>query len=721
MQMSGSQILVGSIKERSVKLFNPSNHSRGRSELIRFRAVEHPAKCRATRYFGGSLRLAKKITVALCLLFMPVTVWAQKPASDLTSKSIEDLMDIEVTSVSKKEEKLFGAAAAVYVITREEIRRSGLTSIPELLRLAPGLEVARIDGTKWAVSARGFNGRLANKLLVMIDGRSVYSPETSGVYWEVQDLLLEDIERIEVVRGPGGTLWGANAVNGVINIITKHTSDTRGGVVAANAGSEERSVGFRYGANLADNASYRVYGKYFNRSQLVDLAGRGANDGQQLERAGGRIEWQLTERDGLALEGDIYRTNLRENSTGVSPANPFAPLTNRYVEFSGAHITGRWTRTSSSGSSTALEAYYDHFSRKLFDFENNINTLDLDFQHHAALSRRHDLVWGLGYRRISQDSKSDSRSSIQLNPKARTAQVFSAFAQDGITVVKDRLQLILGIKLEHNYLSGFEAQPSVRLSWTPSQTQTLWAAVSRAVRTPARSQQDVRVNFQAFPGPGGLPIIATVFGTANPESEILNAYELGYRARPHRKLSLDVATFYNVYHRLTSFEPGVPFFETDPIPHLVVPSYYANLLHGETYGLEAAFNLDVTHRWKLHGSYSFLRVQLHPDRLSADTISEVAEGADPRHQFQLHSHFNLGRTLDLDASLYRVSSLRTQRVPGYTRIDSRIEWRIRENFELSGGVQNLLDNRHLEFNGNDVLVLPSQVRRSVYGKILFRF
>jgi iron complex outermembrane receptor protein len=630
-------------------------------------------------------------------------------------------MDIEVTSVSKKEEKLFQTAAAVFVITQEDIRRSGLTSIPELLRLAPGVEVARIDGTKWAVSARGFNGRLANKLLVLIDGRSVYSPETSGVYWEVQDLLLEDIERIEVVRGPGGTLWGANAVNGVINIITKRARETRGGVVAAAVGTEERGVGFRYGAGLGANASYRLFGKYFNRSQMVDLAGRGANDGQQLERGGGRAEWQLTERDELTLEGDMFHTNLRENSTGVSPANPFAPLANRNVEFSGGHVMGRWERTSSTGSSMALQAYYDRFSRKLFDFANNVNTFDIDFQHHTALGHRQDLVWGLGYRRISQEAKNDSSSTIQFNPKAKTVQLFSGFAQDDITVVKDRLQLIVGIKLEHNYLSGFEAQPSVRLSWTPSHTQTVWAAVSRAVRTPARSQQDIRVNFQAFPGPGGLPIIAAVFGGTNPESEILNAYELGYRTRPYRKLSLDVSTFYNAYHRLTSFEPGLPFFETDPLPHLVVPSYYGNLLHGETYGLEAAFNLDINRRWKLHGSYSFLRVQLHPDPASADTASEAAEGADPRHQFQLHSSLNLGRNLDLDTAVYGVSSLRSQQVPGYIRIDSRIEWRLRENFELSGGVQNLLDKRHLEFNGNDVLVLPSQVRRSVFGKILFRF
>jgi iron complex outermembrane receptor protein len=633
------------------------------------------------------------------------------------------LMNIEVTSVSKKEEKLFQTAAAVYVITQEEIRRSGLTSIPELLRLVPGLEVSRIDGSKWAISARGFNGRLANKLLVLIDGRSVYSPETSGVYWEVQDLLLEDVERIEVIRGPGGTLWGANAVNGVINIITKPTRETRGGVVTAGVGTEDRAFGsFRYGANLGDNASYRVYGKYFNRNELVDASGRGANDSQQLGRGGARLEWQLTKRDDLTLEGDLYRTNLRENPTAISPANPFAPFANQNGELTGGHIMGRWARASSKNSDMALQVYYDRFSRQLFELSDHINTFDLDFQNHNKLGSRQDVVWGFGYRRISHTADSNSSSPIQFNPEAKTGQLFSGFAQDEITVVKERLRLILGVKLEHNYLSGVEAQPSVRLSWTPTRTQTVWGAVSRAVRTPARSQQDIRVNFQAVPGPFGMPVIVAVFGNENQNSEVLHAYELGYRAQPHRKLSLDVATFYNVYDHLTSFEPGLPFFEADPLPaHLVSPIYYGNLLRGETYGLEAAVNLDITHRWKLHGSYSFLRMQLHTDGTSLDATSEATEGDNPQHQFQLHSYLNLSRNFDLDTSVYHVSSLASQRVSAYTRIDARLGWHIRENIEASGGVQNLLDNRHAEFSGSDGLVLPSQVRRSVYGKMTFRF
>jgi iron complex outermembrane recepter protein len=705
-----------------VKTFYQINDSCEQRDLPEFRTPAPSAKFLPHAFREGSWRLVKRVIVAFILLAMSTTILAQKPGSDLTDKSIEFLMDIEVTSVSKKEERLFQAAAAVYVITQEEINRSGLTSIPELLRLVPGLQVARIDGSKWAITARGFNARIANKLLVLIDGRTVYSPETSGVYWEVQDLVLEDVERIEVIRGPGGSLWGANAVNGVINIITKRTRDTEGGLVTATVGSEDRAiVNFRYGAKLGDKASYRFFGKYLNRNELVDLSGRGANDGQQSGRGGGRVDWQPTDRDELTLEGEIYRSKLSENPTGVSLTNPFAPFVNRSADFSGGHIRGRWARAFSKRSDMALQVYFDRFNRQLFEFGSQVNTFDVDFQHHVAIGKRHDVVWGFGYRLVSHHTESISSSSIHLRPEAKTVQLFSGFGQDEITLVKDRLRLIVGIKLEHNYLSGLEAQPSVRLAWTPGRHQTVWAAASRAVRTPTRVEQDLHVNLQAFPGPGGMPLIVTAFGNPSPNSEVLRAYEVGYRAQPQRKLSLDVATFYNVYDRLTTHELGAPFFEAHPLPHLVMPTYFGNLLRGETYGLEAAVNLDLSHRWKLRGSYSFLRVHLHRDPTSRDPSSEKAEGHAPRHQFQLHSYLNLRRNLNLDTAVYRVSSLRTRQIPGYTRVDAKFAWRLRESLEVSGGVQNLLDKRHSEFDGSDSLVLPSQVRRSVFGKLTWRF
>ena len=673
-----------------------------------------------TTLIRPALRFAALI---LGLIAFGASSSAQQSTADLGSKSMEDLMNIEVTSVSKKEEKLFQTAAAVSVITHDEIRRSGLTSIPELLRLVPGLDVARIDGTKWAVSARGFNGRVANKLLVLIDGRSVYSPETSGVYWEVQDLPIEDIERIEVIRGPGGTLWGANAVNGVINIITRHSEETQGTLVTAGAGTEEQGFGsVRYGSKIGEKAYYRVYGKYFKRSGLVDASGRSANDGQQAVRGGGRLDWQLTDRDTLTLEGDLYHTNLRETPLGISAAAPFALPVNSRGDFSGVNLLGRWKRNLSERSDIALQVYYDRFDRNISDLSDHISTVDLDFQHNVAVGGRQRIVWGLGYRLTSHEAKINSSSPIQFNPAQKTFPIYSGFAQDEITLVKDRLRLILGAKLEHNGFSGFEAQPSVRLSWTPNPRQTVWASVSRAVRTPARTDQDIRVNYQAFPGPFGTSSIVAVFGSPNSKSEALLAYELGYRAQPFRKLSLDVASFYNIYHHLTSFEPGLPFFETDPLPpHLVIPVHYANLFRGETYGVEASVNYNPTSRWNIQGSYSFLRMQLHRSAASGDTTSEAAEGANPRHQFQLHSYLKLSRSFDLDLSLYHVSRLMSQQVPRYTRVDARLGWRVGERVELSVGLQNLLDGRHLEFAGLDAAVLISQSKRSAYGKLTWHF
>ncbi len=663
----------------------------------------------------------RSAALILVLISFAAGASAQQSTADLGSKSIEDLMNIEVTSVSKKEERLFQTAAAVSVITQDQIRHSGLTSIPELLRLVPGLDVARIDGNKWAISSRGFNGRVANKLLVLIDGRSVYSPETSGVYWEVQDLAIEDIERIEVVRGPGGTLWGANAVNGVINIITKHSEETLGALFTAGAGTQEQGFGtVRYGSKIGEGSYYRVYGKYFKRHGMIDVSGANANDGQQAVRGGGRLDWQMSDRDALTLEGDLYHTNLRETALGISAAAPFAPPVNTKGDFSGVSLLGRWKRNFSDRSDMTLQVYYDRFDRHISALSDHISTVDLDFQHNLAVGARQSFVWGLGYRLISHAAKTNGSSPIQFNPAQKTFPLFSGFAQDEITLVKDRLRLMIGAKLEHNSFSGFEAQPSVRLSWTPTPRQTVWASVSRAVRTPARTEQDIRVNYQAIPGP--IASVVAVVGSPSAKSEALVAYELGYRAQPFHKLSLDVATFSNTYHHLTSFEPGLPFLETNPLPvHLLVPVRYANLFYGETYGAEASVNYDATRRWKIQGSYSFLRVQLHPGAGSADVRSESAEGDNPRHQFQVHSYFKLSPRLDLDLSLYHVSRLLSQPVPRYTRVDTRVGWRVREGIELSVGLQNLLDERHVEFAGADAAVLISQPQRSAYGKLSWHF
>lgn len=638
-------------------------------------------------------------------------------------------MNIEVTSVSKKEEKLFRTAAAAYVITSEDIRRSGLTSIPELLRMAPGLDVARIDGNKWAISARGFNGRFANKVLVLIDGRSIYSPETSGVYWQLRDLLLEDLERIEVIRGPGGTLWGANAVNGVINIITKRARETQGIMVTAGGGTEERSFGgVRYGAKIGEKAFYRISAKYFNRNGLVDESGDHTNDGHEAVRGDARLDWQFTSRDSFTVEGDISHTKIRDTSLLVSAAAPFAPLINRPGDFFGGHLLGRWSRAFSERSDMTLQLYYDRFSRDSFEIPAGLDTFDADFQHHVEIGKRNNLVWGLGYRRMEHESDSSSLTPVQFNPKAESSRLLSIFAQDEITLFKDRFRVVLGSKLEQfkeaeESESFFEVQPSVRVSWTPQTRQTVWGAFSRSIRALARSDTDIRINHAAFPGTDGtLPKILAVFGNDDFEPETVLALEAGYRIQPNSKLSLDLATFYNFYDRLTTLEPGVPFFEPNPQPaHVVIPRVFSNLMRGETYGAETLLNLNLANRWRLSGSYSFLLMKLHLYPESRDGLAEASQGNSPRHQFQLHSYLSLPRRFELDAALYHVSSLANLRVPGYARLDVRFGWSFRERFELSFAGQNLLDSHHLEFAGNEVAVRSSFVQRSTYGKFTWQF
>jgi len=653
---------------------------------------------------------------------------AQNPRTvpDVTAMSMEDLMDMKVTSVSKRTQKVADAAAAVFVLTQEDVRRSGATNIPEALRFVPGLEVARIDENKWAIGSRGFNGRFDNKLLVLIDGRSVYTPLFSGVYWNIQDVMLEDIDRIEVIRGPGATLWGANAVDGVINIITKPAASTQSGILTAGGGTEERgSGGARYGNKIGDATHYRIYGKYFNWGPSNFASGATAHDGWDAMRGGFRADWTPAGANSLTLQGDLYRSNYQETLTVPSLAPPYSNTFPNNGAYRGGNILGRWNHNS-EGASTSLQMYYDNTStvdNSLFVDHQNI--FDIDFQHGFHAGHSQQFVWGLGYRSILD--RNDSSFTVSLQPNQVTLNQFSAFLQDEISLVDNRLRLTLGSKLEHNDFTGFEVEPNARLLWNLSPNQSVWTAVSRAVRTPALTEEGLRLNSQVIPpgtpgNPAPLPAVIAVFGSHQFNSEDLLAYELGYRVQATNNLSLDIATFYNNYSNLRTAEPGAPFVEGSPAPtDVVVPFVAGNKMSGGTYGLELFADWKVIPKWRLTGSYSYLQMNISKNLDSQDPTPDNPNGSSPRHQWYLRSSIDLPKHFDQDTTLRFVDHLSGLSLPGYYSLDAHLGWKPVSSLELSIGGQNLLDNRHLEFLPDFVNTSPTVVKRSIFGSFTLTF
>jgi iron complex outermembrane receptor protein len=618
-------------------------------------------------------------------------------------------MDIEVTSVAKKEQRWAETPAAIYVITQEEIRRSGATSIPEALRLAPGVQVSRIDANKWSIGVRGFGSRLSRSVLVLMDGRSVYTPLFAGVYWEVQDTLLEDIERIEVIRGSGGTLWGANAVNGVINIITKRADDTQGLLATAGAGSEEKGFGgVRYGGTAGKDFSYRFYGKGFRRDAQFTPHVSDFDD-WQMGQGGFRTDWDFRSNDNLTIQGDIYKGRSGQRTSVSSFSAPFSTVIQRDTDLSGMNLLGRWSRLLSETSNMAVQFYYDRTFRREPTFEERRNTVDFDFQHRFKVTSHQELVWGLGYRYSRGDT--DSVPTITISPRSRTDNLFSAFLQDEIVLIEDRLRLTAGSKFEHNDYSGFEFQPSVRLLWTPVARHALWASFSRAVRTPSRVEHDLVLTAALSPA---APNFARVLGSKEFDAEKVLGYELGYRIQPADRLSVDLAAFYNHYRDLLSLEPGPAFLE--PPGSFIIPFFIANKMNAKVYGLELVADWRWLDWWRLRGSYAYVQMDLRPKPGSGDTTTELsAEGSTPHNQVSLVSFIDLPANLQLDGTFRYVDNLRSQKVRRYFNLDVRVGWHATKNVELSLVGQNLLDNHHAEWSGG------TQIQRGVYTKITWRW
>jgi iron complex outermembrane recepter protein len=644
---------------------------------------------------------------------------AKKSTGDLTQFSMEELMNVEVTSVAKKEQKLSVVPAAVFVITQDDIRRSGATSIPEVLRIVPGLQVARINSNEWAISARGFNDRFANKMLVLIDGRSVYTPLFSGVYWDMQDTLLEDIERIEVIRGPGATMWGANAVNGVINILTKHARDTQGALVTTGAGNQEQGFGDARFGGQAGRLFYRGYARYFNRQHDEENGRAGPYDRWHALRGGFRTDWNLSSADSLTLQGDLYTQRF---SGGYTPPDSPQTVVDDVLTPSGGNLLGRWKHAFSDRSGTELQVYYDRYQRSdRYVFGDHRQTIDLEFQHRLAVSSRHELMWGIEARAAAD--RVDDKPYIRFVPAKRADQLFGGSVQDDFSLVPDRLHLIVGSKLEHSSFGHLALQPSAQVAWTPDSRRTVWASVARAARSPSRVEQNMQVT-EAMPfAIGGLPVSLQVMGNPAVRSEDLVAYQVGGRFQPKSRYSLDLATFYNTYGHLVTIDAGAPVFARTPAPHVVLPEVFGNNLRGETYGAEVTGNYNVSHRWRLAAGYSLLIIHLTPAHGSASRSAEAQEGESPRHQGNLRSYLDLTPKLSLDVTLFLVGRLPAMSVPGYGQVDARLSWRPSHQVEFSIAAQNLSGVHHLEFappvdqTGNQ----PDDFGRTAYAKITWRF
>ena len=641
-----------------------------------------------------------------------------QPGNDLTRLTLEELMDIQVTSVSKRKENFSTAPSAIFVLTQEDIRRSGVNTIPEALRMVPGVQVAQIDSSTWAITARGFNSRFANKLLVMIDGRSVYTHVFAGVFWDEQDLVLEDVERIEVIRGPGGALWGANAVNGVINIITKKAQQTLGGQISAGTGNLDQAIGsIRYGEKIGENAAIRVWGKYYNRNNMDDLQGNSAPDEFETGRGGMRVDWDASESNSFTFQGDVMVGEFA-GKTSNAVVSLVPPVSGNLVEDSQvrtANFLTRWKHRFSDTSDMALQLYYnrDHRNGRLLQ-ELLVDTYDIDFQHRFQLGGRNEILWGLGHR-FMHDSFENS-IGISYFPDSSLNYISNAFIQDKITLIENELYLTIGSKFSINNFTGFEFQPNARLSWMLNDKHTVWAAVSRAVRTPSRSGDSGRFNAGVVPGPA----VGVIQGQLDFESEDLLASELGYRLRPHKRLFFDVATFVNIYRDGHSFEVGTPF--VNPLGFVELPVVSRNRLDGETYGVELAATWDATSWWRVSGAFTWFQMNLRKDPISTDINVVNVENNDPEFQWNIRSHINLPANWEFDQTLYYVDAIKSQQIRSYFRLDLRLGWRPSKNIDISIVGQNLLDSQHQEWGTVQVQTNDRNlVERSVFGKVVFKF
>lgn len=631
----------------------------------------------------------------------------------LLDTPIKDLTKMEVTSVSKRAEKASEAAAAIFVITQEDIRRSGSNSIPEVLRIVPGVQVSRINSGWWSITARGNSEAFGNKLLVLIDGRSIYNPLFSGVLWDEQSTPLEDIERIEVIRGPGSTLYGANAVNGVINIITKNTKDTQGNLASAGAGSYDKFSGtYRYGGKLKED-TYRAYVNHYNQgdSNIYSLSDANS-DAFDITRSGVRLDGNDKSNNlEYSFSSDFYKGEHKLPFVALSAVNGtgIEDGSQKHSIF-GGNVIGKIEKKLDSGADVQFQAYYDFTGRDANTFGYKIHTLDLDGQENINLSDNHQFMWGLGYRVVYAEL--DNSLAVNYNNSFVTTNLFSGFAQDKIQILPDELYLTIGSKLEHNIYTGVEVEPNARVTWLPTQTQTVWGAVTRSVRSPSIAENEISQALQGTP-------IGLVYYKGNHDvvSEKMIAYELGYRNQLSGKFSVDATGFINDYSDLRTFESD----GGAPLPTLDI----RNKAYGLTRGLELSSNWQVSNDWNLSASYSYLDMDIKLKDGSTDTVGKSDDGTSPNNMFNVRSHYKIDDKWETDQALYYVDGIDAgladpRSVKDYLRFDARIGYKPTDGVDLSLVGQNLFDNQHQEF-GSAPYSQPAEIPRAVFGKVTVRF
>ncbi|MBV8844178.1 MAG: TonB-dependent receptor [Bryobacterales bacterium] len=681
------------------------------------------------------LRFSGFTSLVLCLLLVLFVrdVHAGSPQAgtpaaaspgELKNLSLEELSQIEVTTPTKQAAPAFRSPMAIYIITGEDIRRSGATTIPEALRLAPGVEVARIDSNKWSIGIRGFGTRLSRDVLVLMDGRTVYTTLFAGTYWEVQDTLLEDIDRIEVIRGPGGTIWGPNAVNGVINIITKSTKDTLGPYVSVGGGSLEQGFGnARYGGGDPNGFTYRLYAKGFNRGPEYHFD-RDNFDKWHGGQTGFRTDWAKGDRDSFTVSGDLYRQSDGER-VGIGTYNPpYTANVDGTADLSGGNVLARWTRKLQGDDSLQIQAYYDRTNRHEPNLGEDRDTYDIDYIQHTAVGGRNRLIYGLGAR-ASYGHFEEVASGLIFYPYNRLDYLGSAFFQDELILINNKLSVTFGTKLLKTNFTNFQFEPSIRLLYTPSEKHTIWASFTHSLRAPSRSEREFYLS--SFLGySSGLEYFARF--NANPAfaDEQLNGYELGYRTLLSKSLYIDIAGFVNHYHDLFSLDlEGAPYVETslpfpDPDsnstpPHLLLPAQFRNDLYGDTQGFEIAPEWRPVDFWRLRATYSYLDMALkQPRTIILGAGPGIVEGSSPKHEVTVGSALDIGRTIQLDLMYRYVSALPAQSAPAYSTGDARIAWRFSRHFELAAVGRDLFQPFHFEYKDTGG---PVAVQRSGYGTL----